>query len=87
MKPRHLQPLHLQRHPRCLARRRKSHLLCQAPAMKNGRCRIHGGLSPGAPKNELNGAFKHGRFSQDHLALRRLLRQLTREARDTLAAL
>jgi hypothetical protein len=54
--------------------------------MKNGRCRIHGGLSPGAPKNELNGAFKHGRFSQDHLALRRLLRQLTREARDTLAA-
>ena len=23
--------------------------LCQSPAMPNGRCRIHGGCSPGAP--------------------------------------
>jgi hypothetical protein len=26
----------------------------------NGRCRMHGGLSPGAPKGNRN-AFKHGR--------------------------
>ncbi|MGO8839738.1 MAG: HGGxSTG domain-containing protein [Methyloceanibacter sp.] len=23
---------------------------CQSPAMPNGRCRMHGGKSPGAPK-------------------------------------
>jgi len=85
MEPTTREPLHLREAPRCLAKTRRRSP-CQSPAMPNGRCRIHGGLSPGAPKNELNGAFKHGRFSQDHLALRRLLRQLTREARDTLAA-
>src|SRR3954469_8729924 len=35
--------------PRCGARTR-SRRSCQAPAMPNGRCRMHGGTSPGAPK-------------------------------------
>jgi hypothetical protein len=29
--------------------------------MPNGRCRLHGGRSPGAPKGNKN-AFKHGRY-------------------------
>jgi len=33
--------------PRCGARRRRVELLCQAPAMLNGRCRVHGGASTG----------------------------------------
>ena len=32
---------------------------CQSPAMPNGRCRMHGGPSPGAPKGNRN-AWKHG---------------------------
>ncbi|WJR78788.1 HGGxSTG domain-containing protein [Bradyrhizobium sp. NP1] len=34
---------------------------CQSPAMANGRCRMHGGPSPGAPKGNRN-AYKHGRY-------------------------
>ena len=28
---------------------------CQSPAMANGRCRMHGGTSPGAPKGNTQG--------------------------------
>jgi hypothetical protein len=35
---------------------------CKAPAMKNGRCRVHGGQSTGAPKGNAN-AVKHGFYS------------------------
>jgi glucans biosynthesis protein len=35
---------------------------CQSPAMPNGRCRMHGGKSSGAPKGNKN-AWKHGRYS------------------------
>jgi len=38
--------------------------------MPNGRCRIHGGLSPGAPKGNRN-AFKHGRYTAEAIARRR----------------
>lgn len=34
---------------------------CKAPAMANGRCRMHGGATPRGPEH---GAFKHGRYSQ-----------------------
>lgn len=33
---------------------------CQCPAMKNGRCRLHGGKSSGAPKGNRN-AWKQRR--------------------------
>jgi hypothetical protein len=85
MKARLPQPLQLQQHQRCLARRRKSHLLCQAPAMSNGRCRIHGGLSPGAPSGKANGMWRHGRDSRQYLEMRRAIRALMREARATVA--
>lgn len=35
---------------------------CKAPAMKNGRCRVHGGSSTGAPKENKN-AITHGFYS------------------------
>ncbi|WP_370516038.1 HGGxSTG domain-containing protein [Novosphingobium sp. Gsoil 351] len=43
---------------RCGARTRSGRP-CQSPAMPNGRCRMHGGPSPGAPKGNRN-AWKHG---------------------------
>ena len=71
-------PMHLS--PRCGARRRKSGLPCQAPAMPNGRCRIHGGKAPGAPKGNRN-ALKHGFYSADAIANRRKVGALLRAAR------
>lgn len=68
-------PMHLS--PRCRAStRRKTE--CLLPAMPNGRCRLHGGLSPGAPKGNRH-AWKHGLYSAEHLETRKIVRQLIRE--------
>jgi hypothetical protein len=45
--------------------------------MPNGRCRMHGGLSPGAPKGNKN-ALKHGRYTADAVANRREIATLLR---------
>jgi hypothetical protein len=45
--------------------------------MANGRCRMHGGKSPGAAKGNSN-ALKHGRYTADAIAERRHLRVLLR---------
>lgn len=68
-------PMHLS--PRCHARTR-ARTPCQSPAMANGRCRMHGGKSPGAPKGNSH-AFKHGRFTAEHIAERRRFAGLLRE--------
>ena len=49
--------------------------------MKNGRCRMHGGASPGAPKGNRN-ALKHGRYTAEAMALQRHVRGLLRAARE-----
>ena len=45
--------------------------------MSNGRCRMHGGMSPGAPKSNKN-AFKHGRYAADAIERRREISGLLR---------
>jgi hypothetical protein len=40
---------------------------CRSPAMPNGRCRMHGGPSPGAPRGNKN-AYKHGLYSAKAIA-------------------
>jgi hypothetical protein len=44
--------------------------MSRAPAMPNGRCRMHGGLSPGAPKGNKN-ALKHDLYTAEAIARRR----------------
>ena len=44
--------------------------------MANGKCRMHGGASPGAPRGEGNGMFKHGLRSIETIERRR---QMTAE--------
>ena len=51
---------------------------CQSPAMPNGRCRMHGGKAPGAPKGNSH-ALRHGRYSAEAIAERRELRGLLRD--------
>jgi hypothetical protein len=50
---------------------------CRAPAMANGRCRMHGGRS-GGPTGSRNGAFRHGKYSRETKELGRMLRELAR---------
>lgn len=75
-----INPLHLARAaPRCGAKTRQGGS-CQSPAMPNGRCRMHGGKSPGAPKGNRN-AWKHGRHSGELIAERQALRALLADMR------
>ena len=71
------QPDRLAQAPRCLARTR-SGTECQSPAVKGKRrCRMHGGLSPGAPKGNRN-AWRHGGRSAATMAAARYIRELAR---------
>jgi hypothetical protein len=53
---------------------------CQSPAMPNGRCRMHGGPSPGAPKGNRH-AYMHGRYSAESITLRQKISALVQLAR------
>jgi hypothetical protein len=46
--------------------------------MANGRCRMQGGKSPGAPKGNSH-AFKHGRYTAEAIAERRTFAALRRD--------
>jgi ABC-type amino acid transport substrate-binding protein len=70
-------PMHLSR--RCGARTR-SGSRCRSAAMPNGRCRMHGGMSPGAPKGNKN-AFKHGHYTAEAIATRREIAKLLGDAK------
>lgn len=43
--------------------------------MPNGRCRMHGGKNPGAPKGNSN-ALKHGRYTAEAVQNRRTISAL-----------
>ncbi|WP_010302591.1 HGGxSTG domain-containing protein [Candidatus Odyssella thessalonicensis] len=60
--------------PRCGAKTR-AEISCQSPAMKNGRCRMHGGKSPGAPTGHRHGMYKHGRYTRNNLDTLAVIKQ------------
>lgn len=49
--------------------------------MANGRCRMHGGTSPGAPIGNRH-AWKHGRYTAEAIATRQELSALIRAMKD-----
>ena len=61
--------------------RRNNHQPCRQPAMKNGRCRMHGGKSTG-PKTEEGkrkaaaANFKHGRYSNAAIEERKYMQDI-----------
>lgn len=74
--------------PRCGAKTRKGKS-CRAPAMANGRCRMHGGKSTGPRTLEglersRKANWKHGYYSAESITARRYMSQLLRESRDTI---
>ena len=66
--------------PRCGAKTRAG-TSCKSPAMKNGRCRMHGGKSTGAPKGNQN-ALKHGFYTREAIEGRRYIRQLLKDSKE-----
>jgi hypothetical protein len=58
--------LPVQLSPRCGAHCWTTGQPCQQAAMPNGRCRMHGGRSTGAPKGDRNN-FRHGRIAPRRL--------------------
>jgi glucans biosynthesis protein len=78
MKHDETRPANLGRAPRCGARTRAG-TPCQRSAMRDrSRCRLHGGLSPGAPQGSKNGNFKNGDWTADAIQERQWLRSLLR---------
>jgi hypothetical protein len=74
--------------PRCGARTRSGGT-CRSPAMRNGRCRMHGGKSTGPRTAEglermRQAKTKHGLYSAETRQLLRSLRALQRSARRVL---
>jgi hypothetical protein len=64
--------------PRCGARTRAGGI-CQRPAIRGRkRCRLHGGLSPGAPRGSKNGNFRKGNWTGDAIQERMWLRSLVK---------
>lgn len=77
--------------PRCGAKTRRG-TSCLAPAMANGRCRMHGGKSTG-PRTLIGREkigkqhFKHGLYSIEYLHERSEFKKLMRKYKDTLKKL
>ena len=77
--------------PRCGAKTRRG-TSCRSPAMKNGRCRMHGGASTGPKTPEgieriRRAQLKHGWYTKEAQAERLRSRRLMREVRAALTAL
>lgn len=71
--------------PRCGAITRKG-TPCQAPAMANGRCRMHGGCSSGAPVGNAN-ALKYGLYTNKAREQNRLFREFLKSCKETIEVL
>ncbi len=56
--------------PRCGAHARTTGQPCRSPAMKNGRCRMHGGKAGRKPT--------HGRYTREAIERQREVRELIR---------
>jgi hypothetical protein len=79
--------LHLLHARRCGAKTKEGTPCCRRPIRGRKRCRLHGGLSPGAPKGRQNGNYRNGEWTTESIEERRWLRSLVRafaqEAQDS----
>jgi hypothetical protein len=76
--------------PRCGARSKRHGKPCKGPAMANGRCRFHGGLSTGPRTAEgleraRKAPWRHGHYSAEAKAARAQGRQAARKLRELAA--
>lgn len=78
-------PMHLS--PRCTATSKRTRKPCRAAAVRGWAvCRFHGARG-GAPRGARNGAYKNGDHTKEAIEAQRVIRELIRASRDTLASL
>ena len=73
-------------HPHCGAHCRTTGQPCKTPSMPNGRCRMHGEKSPGAPRGERNGGYRHGQRTIEAREHRRAVRAEIRALRELMGS-
>ncbi len=73
----------IQPHAKRCGAKTRSGVPCNNSGMRNGRCRMHGGKSPGPPKGNKN-AFKHGMYTKESIAERKIISKLLRNSRGVL---
>jgi hypothetical protein len=83
-------PYDITRVRRCGARNRRG-TACGSPAMLNGRCRLHGGLSTGPKTAEgieriRRAKTKHGHYSAAAIAERKRFRESFKDCREVIFA-
>lgn len=69
---------HMRLAPRCGANAKQTGKPCEAPAMKNGRCRLHGGKSTGPAKGSQN-ALTHGMRTAEAIEQRKDVNAILRQ--------
>jgi hypothetical protein len=82
---------HARSAPRCGAHSKRTGRPCKAPAMPNGRCRMHGGKSTGPRTPEglersRKANWRHGLYSAEAIAARRKAAAAVRALRELLGA-
>jgi hypothetical protein len=75
----------LSQSPNCGARTRAGTPCQRRPIRGRNRCRLHGGLSPGAPRGSRNGNFRNGHWTKEAIEERRWLSSLVRSFAPTSA--
>lgn len=63
---------------RCGAQTRAGFSCKRAPLVGRTRCRLHGGLSPGAPRSHKNGSYADGYWTIEAARERRWARELVK---------
>jgi hypothetical protein len=71
---------------RCGAKTRDGTPCPNQPVQGRRRCRLHGGLSPGAPRGNRNGNYKNGGWTAEAIEERRWLRSLVQDFAKTSAS-
>jgi len=72
---------------RCTATSKRTHKRCKAPAVRGRNvCRFHG-AGGGAPTGKRHGNYRHGLHTNKAIAERRFVRELLRQARETVNAI
>jgi hypothetical protein len=69
---------HVSEVSRCGAKTRAGSPCRRPPVRGRQRCRLHGGLSPGAPRGSRNGNYTNGDWTREALEERRWVRDLVR---------
>ena len=74
--------LAMHRATRCRARSKRTGKPCRSPAVRGWAvCRMHGARG-GAPKGKRNGNYRTGEYSAEVLETKRIIRALTRKAKE-----